>query len=159
MRVLIVSDTHRRHGNLEAVIAKEQPFDMMIHLGDVETGEDYVRALVDCEVKMVCGNNDYCTELPFDLEFTIEGTRVFITHGHTYYVYRGFEKLEYEARKRNADVVMYGHLHEPMIEERDGLTVLSPGSISYPRQKGRVPSYIIMEVERGRKAEYQLCYL
>ena len=36
MRILIVSDTHKAHGNLERVLEKEGPVDMMIHLGDVE---------------------------------------------------------------------------------------------------------------------------
>ena len=34
MKILIVSDTHRRDGNLRAIIEKQSPFDMLIHLGD-----------------------------------------------------------------------------------------------------------------------------
>ena len=34
MKILIVSDTHRKDGNLYDVIEKEKPFDMLIHLGD-----------------------------------------------------------------------------------------------------------------------------
>ena len=33
MKILIVSDTHRRDGNLRAIIEKQSPFDMLIHLG------------------------------------------------------------------------------------------------------------------------------
>ena len=32
MKILIVSDTHRQHRNLEKAIEKERPFDMLIHL-------------------------------------------------------------------------------------------------------------------------------
>ncbi len=159
MRILIVSDTHGRHGNLEKIIEQEQPFDMMLHLGDVESGDDYIRALVDCEVKIVGGNNDYFLRLPYDIEFEVEGTKVFMTHGHIYYIYRGLDMLIKEGKKRNADVVMYGHLHEPYLEEHGNMTVLSPGSVTYPRQVGRVPSYIIMNVEKGKKPEYTICYL
>ena len=35
MKILIVSDTHRRDGNLRAIIEKQSPFDMLIHLGDI----------------------------------------------------------------------------------------------------------------------------
>ena len=45
MRVLIVSDTHKSHRNLERVLEKETGIDMMIHLGDVEGAEDYIEAL------------------------------------------------------------------------------------------------------------------
>ena len=34
MKILIVSDTHRRDGNLLEVIEKTAPFDMTTHLGD-----------------------------------------------------------------------------------------------------------------------------
>ena len=42
MRVLIVSDTHKSHSNLERAIEAEKPIDMLIHLGDVEGREDYI---------------------------------------------------------------------------------------------------------------------
>ena len=32
MRVLIVSDTHKKHENLITIMEKERPFDRMIHL-------------------------------------------------------------------------------------------------------------------------------
>ncbi|MFR4338690.1 MAG: hypothetical protein ACLT33_12340 [Lachnospira pectinoschiza] len=35
LRIMIVSDSHRRHGNLAEAIYNEQPFDLLIHLGDV----------------------------------------------------------------------------------------------------------------------------
>ena len=36
MRILIVSDTHRRDGNFRRVLEKTGPIDMLIHLGDTE---------------------------------------------------------------------------------------------------------------------------
>ena len=36
MKILIVSDTHRKDKNLERVIEREKPLDMFIHLGDAE---------------------------------------------------------------------------------------------------------------------------
>lgn len=36
MRILIVSDTHRRDENLKEVIRRTGPLDMLIHLGDAE---------------------------------------------------------------------------------------------------------------------------
>lgn len=40
-RIMIVSDSHRRHGNLAEAIYNEQPFDLLIHLGDIEGGRRY----------------------------------------------------------------------------------------------------------------------
>lgn len=39
MKILIVSDTHGRDEKLEAAVAVEQPFDYLIHCGDVEGRE------------------------------------------------------------------------------------------------------------------------
>ena len=38
MRVLIVSDTHGRHGNLDRPLEGGGEIDVFIHLGDVEGG-------------------------------------------------------------------------------------------------------------------------
>ena len=43
MKILIVSDTHRRDGNLRAIIEKQSPFDMLIHLGETEGSEAYFK--------------------------------------------------------------------------------------------------------------------
>ena len=159
MKVLIVSDTHKSHRNLEKIIEREQPFQMLIHLGDVEGGEDYIEALADRPVHIVRGNNDFFSELPGEQEFFIEGRHIFVTHGHYYGVSMGEERLKAEARGRGADIVMYGHTHRPSLTVEDDLVTLNPGSVSYPRQDGRKPSYIVMNVDGQGNAEFELLYL
>ena len=159
MKVLIVSDTHKSHRNLEKIIEREQPFQMLIHLGDVEGGEDYIETLADCPVHIVRGNNDFFSELPGEQEFFIEGRHIFATHGHYYGVSMGKERLKAEARGRGADIVMYGHTHKPSFEQKDGLTVLNPGSLSFPRQEGRKGSYMLMEIGADGTASFEQRYL
>ena len=67
MKILIVSDTHRRHHALETVLEKVKPIDMLIHLGDSEGYEDYIEALADCPVEIVAGNNDFFSRLDREL--------------------------------------------------------------------------------------------
>jgi putative phosphoesterase len=67
--------------------------------------------------------------------------------------------LREHALEYGYDVVMYGHTHRPEIEEKNGITILNPGSLSYPRQIGRKPSYIIMEIDGAGKAKYTIYYL
>ena len=73
MKVLIVSDTHGREDNLEKVLEKESPIDAMVHLGDVEGSEDYIRILTDAPVYMVAGNNDFYTDLPGQAVIDLDG--------------------------------------------------------------------------------------
>ena len=59
MRILIVSDTHGRHSALDRALNEAGRIDVFVHLGDIEGGEDYVNAVVDCEKHIVRGNNDF----------------------------------------------------------------------------------------------------
>lgn len=159
MKVLIVSDTHGKHRSLDRALEEAGKFDMFIHLGDVEGGEEYINVVIDCEKHMVRGNNDFFSELPQEEEFYIGKYRVFITHGHNYYVSLDTECLREEGRARNVDIVMFGHTHRPFLEQSDGVTLLNPGSLSYPRQEGRKGSYMIMEIDEKGRIKYSECYL
>ena len=48
MKILIVSDTHRRDGNLTGVLDMVGTPDMLIHCGDVEGSEDFIRSIARC---------------------------------------------------------------------------------------------------------------
>ena len=52
MKILVISDTHGRHGNFDKMLKIEGQPDLLIHLGDVEEGEDYIRAVMECPVYM-----------------------------------------------------------------------------------------------------------
>lgn len=148
MKVLIVSDTHRMDDNLHKVIQAEAPLDMLIHLGDAEGSEYLIEEWVNegCELEMVMGNNDFFSSLEREIELELGPHRILLTHGHYYNVSLGAEGLLEEAIERKCDIAMYGHTHRPFLEEHMGVTVLNPGSLSYPRQEGRKPSYMIMEM-------------
>ncbi len=159
MRILIVSDTHRKNDNYFRVLERLKPLDMVLHCGDVEGSEYALSESADCPVIMVSGNNDFFSELPRERELNIEKYKVWITHGHNYGVYMGPEMLKQEARARGVDVVMFGHTHRPYLEIEEDLITLNPGSLSYPRQDGRKPSYIIMEIDRHGEAHFTVAYL
>ena len=47
MKVLIISDTHRRDDRFLALIERIKPIDMLIHCGDTEGSEELYMAGVD----------------------------------------------------------------------------------------------------------------
>lgn len=159
MKILIVSDTHGKHSNLERILTAVGEIDMFIHLGDVEGGEEYLEAMMECETHMVRGNNDFFSYLPREEEFYIGKYRAFITHGHGYYVSLNPEQIKAEARARQADLVMFGHTHRPYLEQNKDITILNPGSVSFPRQDGRKASYMILEMDEKGKLSFRQCYL
>lgn len=160
MKVLIVSDTHGREQNLAEALEQTGPIDQLIHLGDVKGGAEHIRELAgDAPAAIIAGNNDFFCDLPNERIFTLGGHRIFMTHGHGYFVHSGTLYLKREARKKGADIVMFGHTHKPYMEEDNELLVLNPGSLSLPRQEGHRPTYIVMEIADDGQISYELCYL
>lgn len=159
MRILIVSDTHRNNANYLRVIEKAGPFDLVIHCGDVEGSELVISKAAGCRVEMVQGNNDFFSELPKEKEFMVGQYKVWLTHGHNYYIAMNSEMIKQEARDREIDIVMCGHTHKPVVDIGSDLTLINPGSISYPRQDNRKPSYILMEIDSAGEAHYTINYL
>lgn len=158
MKVIVVSDTHRRNENYFKVLEMHKP-DMVIHCGDAEGSEYALTEAADCPVKIVLGNNDFFSDLPRELELELDGFQVWVTHGHTYYVSMSSEYIAQEAKARGKDIVFYGHTHKPSVQKVDGVYVVNPGSLSFPRQDGRKPSYCIMETDRFGDVHFTIAYL
>ncbi len=159
MKILIISDTHGNHDNLDIVLEQEKPLDLLIHLGDAQGKEDYIEVVAECSMEVVAGNNDFYSNLPREQELKIGKYKAFLTHGHHYYVNAGTDRIKKEGINRMADIVMFGHTHKPVLEKEGTMVVLNPGSISYPRQEERCPSYIIMELDENEEAHFCLKYL
>lgn len=158
MKVLIVSDTHGKNHNLLKTIERVSPIDLLIHLGDFEGGEEYIRSIANCPTAMVSGNNDFYNGLPRETVMNIGKYVVMLTHGHRYGVNYNTYNLADAARKNNADIVMFGHTHVPMINLSGSVWLINPGSLSLPRQYGRVPTFIIMEIDSKGEAHFNLNY-
>lgn len=157
MKILLVSDTHGRDERLEEALEIEKP-DFLCHMGDVEGSEDYIRALAQCPLAMVSGNNDFYTDLNPEVTFELQGFKIFMTHGHYYYVGRSTDRLKSAGRRNGADIVLFGHTHRPVLEVEKDIIVANPGSLTYPRQEKRRPSYMIMYLEKGKTPKFQIKY-
>lgn len=159
MKILIVSDTHRRNEKYIEVLERAAPVDMVVHCGDIEGSEYLIAEAAGCPVQMVVVNNDFFSDLPREKEFYIGKYKVWLTHGHNYYVSMNNEFLKQEARSREVDIVMFGHTHKPLVDIEQGLITVNPGSLTYPRQGNRRPSYIIMDLDKKGEAHFTVNYL
>lgn len=158
MKVLIVSDSHGRSFYLERAILNVSPMDYIIHLGDIEGEEEYLRDIAPCPVFIVAGNNDFFSKEPKEELIQLGNYRILLTHGHKHNVYGGAEVLKKVGSDNGADIVMYGHTHIPNLDLRDDVWLVNPGSISLPRQEGRKPSYILMEIDQNQQAHFAINY-
>ena len=159
MKILIVSDTHGRHSAFDKALKEAGKIDALVHLGDTEGGEDYIEAVCGCPAYVLAGNNDFFSDNLREMEVVFGSKEAFMTHGQYYYVSLGPERIIEEGKMRNAAIVMFGHTHKPFLEMIDGMIVLNPGSLSYPRQEGRKGSYIMMEIEPDCDVKCEIKYL
>ena len=159
MRILVISDTHRKDENVEKILKKEGSFDRVFHLGDVEGSQKKLIRMAKCPVDMVAGNNDILGDLPKEKELELCGHHILLTHGHYYYVSLDTGMLGSDAGARGFDIVLYGHTHRPDVSEEDGILIANPGSISRPRQFDHMPSYGILTIDENGHVDFEVKYL
>ena len=132
MRILVLSDSHAGLSFMRMCIARVKP-DAVVHLGDhYDDGETLAEENPHLRFHQVPGNCDrYRCRLntPMILDYPVCGVRLYMTHGHLHRVKSGIGALLADARRSNAQAVLYGHTHRADChQEQDGLWVLNPGS-------------------------------
>lgn len=158
-KVLLISDTHGFHENLEEVVRLEAPFDRVLHMGDTEGWDPVIEEIVGVPVEFVAGNCDWASALPSEKTVVIGGVRIFMTHGHEYYVTTGMDVLRDQAMSCGCQIALFGHTHRPLLEQYGGVTIANPGSISRPRQPGYVPSYGVLSIDENGVSKIDLKFL
>ena len=71
----------------------------------------------------------------------------------------GLEGIYAEALSRGVDIVLFGHTHRPVAEKRGNLWIVNPGSLTYPRQMGRKPSYAMLTINEEHELSVEIKYL
>ncbi len=157
-KVLIVSDSHGRYEYLDQVMERVCP-DFILHLGDSEDDIEGINAKMPCPTVVVKGNCDYGRDFDNEVVVTLGNHRAFLTHGHLYNVKFDLASLARSAIEQDCDYAMFGHTHVPEITEENGVIIYNPGSISLPRQDGRKPSFIVLDIDAGGNLHASLNYL
>lgn len=149
MTILLVSDSHGHPDRLREAIERARP-DCILFAGDGLRDMETVQEGTRLPTWAVRGNCD----LPWGLTgryaeeelVTLEGRRILLLHGHTVGVKSGLDRAVARAVERQADVLVFGHTHEPFeqslrIETAEGeertLLLCNPGSVGhYPHSFG-----------------------
>jgi putative phosphoesterase len=140
----LISDTHSliRAEALAALHGVE----LILHAGDVG-GERVLRELRGiAPVHAVIGNtDDPASGLPRRLDLALGGLRICVTHGHEL----GSPKPETLASSYDADVIVFGHTHRPVIDTVGATLVVNPGAAG-PRRFNLQPSVGLLRIEQQR---------
>ena len=138
MKLAILSDTH---GLLRPEVAEHlKTADAILHGGDVNKPGIVDQLKQYAPLYIVRGNNDkeWAEQLPHDLTVTLGGVTFYLVHN----------KKEVPADLTGIDAVVFGHSHKYLLEERDGVLWLNPGSCG-PRRFHQEITMMMAEVENG----------
>lgn len=158
-KIILLSDNHGHETNMLEAIRREGRLDFAIHLGDIGKQEEYLERITKVPCFAVAGNCDMGSLLPKESIVMIGNHRAFITHGHRYSIDYGPSEVVRHAIALGCDIVVTGHTHVPLITEYNEVTVLNPGSIERPRQGGRIPTYMIGEIDDNGEVTFTIKYL
>jgi len=141
-RLGVVSDTHGlvRPEALAALAG----VDRILHAGDV--GRPAVLAALSeiAPVDAIRGNVDRgpgVRDLPERLEVEVDGARILVVHR--------LADIDCDPAAEGYAAVVTGHSHKPLLEEREGVVFLNPGSIGPHRFRLPV-SMATLRVDDGR---------
>ncbi len=128
MNLLIISDTHKDTDLMNELIEKYKGYNV-IHCGDFCVDVNFLKKN---NILYVYGNCDSKGDI-YDRILEIDSKKIFITHGHKYNVKFGFDKLYFKALELGCDYVFFGHTHEALNIECNGIHFVNPGSLKYKR--------------------------
>ena len=149
-RIGVTSDTHGllRPEALQALRSSE----LIMHAGDIGKAAvlDALRALAP--VKAVRGNVDresWARNLPKTEAFEIDEVGVYLLHD--------LGEIDLVPDPSRFKVVVSGHSHQPLLQERNGVLFVNPGSAGPPRF--RLPVSIALLHVQGASVEAELVTL
>ena len=154
MKIVVFSDSHGKCASMKKIIERNKSADLFLHLGDGADSFLSLASEMGVFARAVRGNCDVWSgsaSIPFTDIFTVEGKKIFMTHGHLHSVGASRERLILSARENEADIVLYGHTH---VKENlyidcfeKPIYLMNPGSIERPRDGSYSFGYI--EIKKG----------
>ncbi|MBM6665614.1 metallophosphoesterase family protein [Flavonifractor plautii] len=139
MKLAILSDTH---GLLRPQVLEHlKNADAILHGGDINKQSVVDELRQYAPLYVVRGNNDkeWAEEIPHDLTVALGGVTFYMVHN----------KKELPAKLDGVDVVVFGHSHKYVQEEKEGLLWLNPGSCG-PRRFHQEITMMMAEVGEGK---------
>jgi putative phosphoesterase len=133
--IAVLSDTHREDGHGLTGRTREavREASVLVHAGDFTTPSTFASLREAAgRIEAVHGNRDVPVlrdRLPAQRTVEREGVRMALVHGHEH----DETALSLLGRSQEADVVVFGHSHRPLIVETGDVVLLNPGSHADPR--------------------------
>jgi uncharacterized protein len=153
MRIGLVSDTHGLYR--PAVTAALEGVDLIVHAGDVGSGDILRELRTIAPVQAVYGNVDdpHDPNLQSEIYLKVEALDIHVSHGHEI----GSPTPDKLLARYAAAVLVFGHTHRALIHRSGLRLVVNPGAAG-PRRFDVRPSVAMLTVESG-KADAEIVWL
>ena len=148
MKLLVMSDSHRNQKNMMCAVMRTNP-DAIIHLGDcISDTMELRRQMPGIKVHAVRCNCDIQSSGGNDKYLTLDGVNIYMTHGHIFGVKQGLERLALYSRLKEVDLALFGHTHQALIIQEQGLYLMNPGQMEH-NYSGYPATFGIITIENG----------
>jgi len=144
MRIGLLSDSHGELEPLQRALEKLGDVDLILHAGDLYQDALWVSKQTEAEVLAIAGNCDVFSMAPQDRMLEVQGFQLLLVHGHRQNIKHGYDRLIEAAQTRDADIVVFGHTHHPIVFCAEDIVFINPGSVSDGR--GSEVSYGLIEI-------------
>ena len=141
-----MSDSHGRVDLVRKVIEEQPKAELFIFLGDGTRDFHTAMKGVPKEDWCVCGNCDFGSNDDYNLISYAKDVKFFCTHGHQWNVKYDMGELLEEAEKKEINILLYGHTHQPYYEYRNGMHIFNPGSVGSPRGGDFRSTYGVIDI-------------
>jgi putative phosphoesterase len=148
IRLGAVGDIHGNLAGLRMALNQMGRIDVLLFTGDGYRDLSQMKAELDVAITGVAGNCDFVSAYPAQQVIVVAGYRILITHGHLYGVKQGLTRLAIAGQAAAADLVVFGHTHQPLDELWKNVRLFNPGSLSAGRS-GSAPSYGLIELDQA----------
>lgn len=147
-RLGVVGDIHGNLAGLQAALSQMGRLDGLLFTGDGYREITALAAESDLPVIGVAGNCDLCSSYPEEQLFAVADYQLLLTHGHRYGVKQGLTRLALAGQTAGADLVIFGHTHQPLDDCWQRVRLFNPGSLS-PDRSHAGPAYGIIELDQA----------
>lgn len=176
----VIADTHipdrqpGLHPNVLPVFQREG-VQAILHAGDVSVPRVLDELATVAPVYAVRGNRDFyrLRHLPSQLRMEFAGVTIGLAHGHgnlPRYLIEKPRNLLLGLKEENyirymlsvftdVDVIIFGHLHRMVNQQREGKLVFDPGSACCALEKQKGPSVGVLRIHAGGPVKAEVIYL
>ncbi len=144
MRVIVLSDSHKRKANLFTAIENEPTAEIVYFLGDgISEAEEAASIFKDKKIFILLrGNCDFYSSVPLCDVRSVNNAKIYASHGAEENVKLSYVGIKRVARENGCNIALFGHTHDKYYACEDGLHIFNPGSI-------KDGSYGVIDIEEN----------